>query len=153
MLHIGEQVDLIWNLQTIQNLLTFVPFGSCEDKVSHCVQLSVADNYIEPSHSEYSLTSSCNTERPFNPFQFIWLDHRRMRRKPDIQLTRLEVSTNIFPTKTIAHATDALAAEILPHLCQHAINDRLCLRGHVIFHPVHDIEALWSIEWDCITVE
>ncbi len=45
MLHIGEQADLIRNIKTIQDLLTFVPLHRCEHKVSHCDETLVADNY------------------------------------------------------------------------------------------------------------
>lgn len=48
MLHIGEQVNLIRVIKTIQDLLTFVPLRRCEHKVSHCDDTLVADNYTRP---------------------------------------------------------------------------------------------------------
>ena len=76
-----------------------------------------------------------------------------MSREPDIDLARLQIPADILATKAVSHAPDTLAAQVVAHLIQDSVDDRLRLGWHVVLHPVHDVEAFRAIDWHRITVE
>jgi hypothetical protein len=76
-----------------------------------------------------------------------------MCHEPNINLAGLQVPADILAAKAIAHTTNSLTAEILPHRVEDGVDYWFRLEGQMVLHPVHDAEALWSIDWDYIAVE
>jgi hypothetical protein len=70
-----------------------------------------------------------------------------------VELARLQEAADILSAEAVAHTTNALTAQIVTHFCQDTLDDWVRLFREVVLHPVHDIEALGPVQWDCVAIK
>lgn len=110
-------------------------------------ELTVNDNV--------KLTSRGNAQRSLNASQLVGADHGGMRSVSDIDLADagLEVAADVAAAKTVADPADTLDAKLLAHLANNVVDDGLDVLGQMVLEPVHDLEALGSIQRDRVALE
>mgnify|MGYP005989322757 CR=1 FL=1 len=70
-----------------------------------------------------------------------------------VELAGLEVAGDVLATIAVADTANALDAEVVAQLSNDLVNDGLCVLGHVVLDPVHDLEALGAVQWHGVTLE